>query len=187
MLKVLDKLRGQSTTAFRRALTKAIIDPTLKAPHRVAPVHDGYRLQVSKKVSEARLEELARTATEARMMDAIALKNAEQAAIEQAKIQQRLEGIGELHRAGREVITSFHARIAADEAALQQYHEAVLAEAKEQAVSEAAAMEQHYADRKRIRDRFRERDQQAGQVFAEGRLQAALARAERAQHEQVES
>jgi len=46
MLKMLDKLRGQSGTTFRRTLTKTIIDSTLKNPFRAKPVSDGYELQV---------------------------------------------------------------------------------------------------------------------------------------------
>jgi len=61
-------------------------------------------------ISKAKLAEMARAAAEARSLDLIASKNAEMAAIEQAKIRKRLEIHAEIYRAAKEIISSFNLR-----------------------------------------------------------------------------
>lgn len=61
-------------------------------------------------ISKAKLAEMARAAAEARTLDLIASKNAEMAAIEQAKIRKRLESHAELYRAAKEIISNFKLR-----------------------------------------------------------------------------
>jgi len=179
MMQVLDKFRGQSTDTFRRTLTKTIIDSTLKNPLRTTPVSDGYELKISRKISKAKLAEMARATAAAHMTEMIQSKNAEQAAMEQAKIWKRMESIGELYRAAKEALSNFNARTASNELLQRRFHEGLLAESRDEAAEEAASAEQHYADRKRIRDQSREQNHRADAQFAAARLQAALARAKR--------
>ncbi len=170
MLELLDKVRGTSTSHLRRSLTRTIIDASLTQPYRPQPIPDAYELNISQKVSKAKLADLARKAAEARMLDLAAAKNAEIEALKQAKIRKRLESISELYREAREMVTTFLEKASKDEVYLREYTESMHQVTKENNIAQKTVAENNLTSRERLRQRQRDEADQLDALNAAARL-----------------
>ncbi len=112
ILRLLDRLRGEDTSSFRRSLTKTLIDANLTLPARPAPIKDGYELVIAEaRLTPAELAALALEEAQKAAMERIHSQNAAADAKRLKVLSAKLARVSDFYRDSRAVLAAFKDRV----------------------------------------------------------------------------